>query len=67
MDTNPENFRRDQGIPCPVCTAWLPSFEMQGIHYAKHTDAEKEAAWARVPDFFASKRRVFALVPVGER
>jgi len=65
--TNPDNFRRDSGIPCPCCSARLHSFEMLGIHYARHTDEEKEAAWAKVPAFLESKRQVFALVRVGER
>lgn len=62
--TKPENFRRDSGIPCPCCSARLHSFEMLGIHYARHTPEEKEAAWAKVPAFWESKRQVFGLVPV---
>lgn len=65
-ETRPKDFRRDSGIPCPCCSARLHSFEMLGIHYANHTPEEKEAAWANVPAFFASKCQVFGLVRMGE-
>jgi len=64
MDTNPENFRRDAGWPCPACGAGIHSVEQLGIHYAKHTEEEKRRPWEKT---LQERRHVFALVPVGER
>jgi len=47
MDTNPENFRRDAGVPCPCCLQPQHSFESMQLHYKAHTEAEKRGAWEK--------------------
>ena len=65
--TNPENFRRDIEWLCPICYQPQHSVVQLQLHYKHHTTEQKEAAWAKVPAFWESRRRVFALVRVGER
>lgn len=68
--TKPENFRRDREWPCcvPDCKRVFHTSEQAQIHFKlDHTPEEKEAAWAKVPAFWESRRQVFRLVKVGER
>lgn len=66
-ETKPENFHHSREWPCPACGVPQHSVVQLQLHYARHTPEEKDAAWAKVPAFWESKRQVFGLVRVGER
>jgi len=66
-ETRPEDFHHSREWPCPACGVPQHSVVQLQLHYARHTPEEKEAAWAKVPAFWESKRQVFGLVRVGER
>jgi len=64
---DPDNFRRDREWPCcqPDCKLTFPTSEQMQLHFKlDHTEEEKDAAWAKVPAFFESRRQVFGLVAV---